>query len=314
MQIVQTSLVASILVLSFASCNDPSRGGAASRVKWGQLNGGETANIIGISPGESLEFCSDDPAAVAGAERATEKWSSVIGRWGHFKMNKCGSQSTVKINISGFGQTGLNYWNANPGRIYVNSSATGNFLNAILLHEVGHSFGLCDQYMGAAQANCSENRMSAQQNSEIMGSTSPSKLEVTGGDIEGVKSVSVDASIDSTSKWIALLKTNPTVNPNGNPTPGGLFVALDSGSGEGTPKIEISGPKGQEISLCSASSPSETTCRDANKIPVKLDRTSGDVDIYRTVDAVASLSQTQANGFIGVAGTQTLKFEVAPNR
>lgn len=291
-----------VIALVVGSCTPPNGQGKNSRIKWGMLEGGGTANIIGLKPGDSLEFCSSDPDDVAGAERATERWATAIGRWGHFKMNKCSSNSTVTINIEKFGQTGLNYWNAKPGRIYVNSGANGDFLNAILLHEVGHSFGLCDQYKDAASANCSANRSQQQQNSEIMGSTSPKKLELGPGDIEGVKSVAADPEIDSTKTWIDFLKTSPTVNPGTGPDNGSLFASIASSSTVDNITLEISALKGEVVTLQAG----------MDTIPVQLSRSVGLRDIYVTVSPLTSLSTTSPNEFTTTAGNEKLVFKLSP--
>ncbi len=297
-------IVKIIYLLSVAivvgSCAPPDAKGKSSRIEWGMLQGGGTANIIGLLPGDSLEFCSSDPADVAGAERATERWATAIGRWGHFQMNKCSSNSTVTINIAKFSSVGLNYWNSRPGRIFVNSGASGDFLNAILLHEVGHSFGLCDQYKDAASAGCSAHRSEQQQNSEIMGATSRSKLELGPGDIEGVNSVAADPEIDSTKTWIDFLKKSPTVNP-GSDT-GSLFVALTSSSSVEAVTLEISALKGQVVTLQAG----------METIPVQLSRTVGLRDIYATVRPLASLSTTTPSVFSATAGNEKLVFKLSP--
>ncbi len=160
-----------------------------SELKWGMHSSGLAANLLNLRPRQSVAICSQNASHVTAAVDAIKQWSSAIGRWGHFTVNKCGTKSDLVINVRGSSVIGRNQFTARPGFIEVLSTARNEYLHAILLHEVGHSWGMCDQYMSPASARCRYMPNSGQNNSEVMGTTTASKLKLTAGDIKGVQQV-----------------------------------------------------------------------------------------------------------------------------
>ncbi len=184
--VVQIATMAAMLTASCGSVNPEQK---KSEVKWGVHSGGLQANLLNLLPRQSVEVCGQSAEQMNAAVAGIQKWSTVISRWGQFSVKPCGSQSNLVINIEGSSVVGLNYFMQNPGLIYVMSSATGHYLEAILLHEMGHSWGLCDQYTDAGSASCSGTTGPFQDNNEVMGTTMPEKLTLTEGDKVGIRTV-----------------------------------------------------------------------------------------------------------------------------
>jgi hypothetical protein len=219
----------SFAVFGSAGCM-PQNETEGSAVKWGVHSNAPSANILNLRPGETMEVCGrfQDPqqktAHEQAAQAAIQQWATAINRWGHFKLNPCGSGSKLVINIQAGNQTGLNYFSYNPGQIYIGRTSNPNFLRAVILHEIGHSFGMCDQYTDAGSANCSEHHSPRQENGEVMGATSANKLQLTPGDIEGVRAAADLPNVPANQEWKQYLATHTTVP--GTAGDGPLYVAV----------------------------------------------------------------------------------------
>jgi hypothetical protein len=160
-----------------------------SEMKWWMHEYGLQANLLNLLPGQSVEVCAQTDEQRQATIDGIKQWATVIGRWGHFTVKSCGSGANLVVNVQGSSVTGQNWFMSNPGSILVLFSASGDFLKAILLHEMGHSWGLCDQYTDAGTAACSTVRSPTQNNYEVMGVTSPDKLLLTQGDASGIQAV-----------------------------------------------------------------------------------------------------------------------------
>ncbi len=307
-KLIQAPFVFAVLsLLLLASCNASNdKTSNRSKLQWGEHASGMYANLINLKPNESVEVCADDPEWIPAAHSAIEKWSTVLGRWGHFKVNNCGAGSTVKINMSPFNQTGLNYFTENPGRIYIQGSAQGNFMKAIVLHEFGHSFGMCDQYTDVGTANCSGNGSGRQENSEVMGSTSADKQNLTAGDIAGVKALAKSSRIRANQLWDDYLAGSPT--PSTGTSSISFFAALSSNANDASPSVLVSVEKSKSFILCAESA--QATCGDSTKLPMQFKQTVGDRDIYETVNLMSNLSKSGPNIFIIKQDSKQSKFKV----
>lgn len=278
-----------------------------STVKWGVHEYGTNANVLNLLPNQTLEICAPNEEWVNAAKGAVQQWATAIGRWGFFEIKPCNSSANLRINMSGFGQAGLNYFTETPGRIYIQSNATGDMLKALVLHEYGHSFGLCDQYMDAGRAGCSSTA-ERQDNSEIMGATSENKLKLTPGDIAGVTAAS-KINIKANTEWDSFLATKPQVptTPSTPSTPQqtqSLFAQVLDGSVMGSVSIRISVPKNTVPTLCLQGG-TQVACTSANAIALtKGVSPATDRDVYQTASDLTSLASSGKNIFQAVLASQ----------
>lgn len=285
-------LLVVIALLTFACQQTDS---TRSTVKWGVHQMAPNANILKLLPNQTLEICAPSEEWLTAAKGAVQQWATAIGRWGFFEIKPCNSSANLRINMSGFDQAGLNYFTDNPGRIYIQSSATDNMLRALVLHEYGHSFGMCDQYMDAGSASCSSTA-DRQDNSEVMGATSPNKQKLTPGDITGVIAAS-KLNIKANTEWNSFLATKPQVPNTPQQTQSQLFAQVLDGSISNSVRILISVPKDAVPTLC-LQSPAQVPCTSANAIALtKVVSPAADRDVYQTVNDVASLASTGKNIF-----------------
>jgi hypothetical protein len=296
-----------------------------SRLQWGVHQSARSANILNLLPNQSVEVCADKQDWVAAGHEAIQKWATAIGRWGHIKIVQCGQTSDLTINLQGFDSTGLNYFTARPGKIFMKSSASGNFLRAIALHEFGHSFGLCDQYKDAGSSNCSDARSERQQNSEVMGATNASKLNLTLGDIEGVRKAASDLSIRANSRWQNYL-SNASPNqqnsqPQSQPLPQPqtlqrkVFARLVAGSASDRPKLAVSAPAGSSVAVCRYQfGLSSCTSQSSQYLVMQKANQSNGREFYVSTQDLAGLNSSGNLIFVVTvkdsAGAKTEKFAI----
>ena len=303
-----------------------------SRLQWGVHKSARAANLLNLLPNQSVEVCADKQDWVAASHEAIQKWAAALGRWEHIKIAPCGQRSDLTINVQGFESTGLNYFTARPGKIFMKSSATGNFLRAIALHEFGHSFGLCDQYKDAGSSNCSDARSERQQNEEVMGATNASKLNLTMGDIEGVRKAASDLSVRANAQWQNYLlnaKPNqqqtppqsplqPKSQPKSQPqqiSQRKVYARLVAGSTLDRPKLAISAPAGASVAVCRYQF-GLTSCssQSTQNLGLKKSNSAGGRDFFVSAQDLSGLPSSGNLIFIvtirDAGGTSTEKFAI----
>jgi hypothetical protein len=230
-----------------------------SNPSWNTHRAARFANLLTLSPNETVELCGPTNEHVAAGVDAIRQWAEPIGRWGHFRVQDCGSGSDLRINIRNSNQyVGLNYLTSNPGLIYTRTGASGNFLKALMLHEIGHSWGLCDQYTDPGRENCATNRPPSP--GEVMGGTNASKIRLTPGDIEGIKAAAGLQDVSINQRWQVYLETLPsrpdspnTPMPNSfNAAPRQSFAKLIANR-DGNLELLVSGPSQSRFDVCAYS-------------------------------------------------------------
>lgn len=271
-----------LVALVAASCR-PTTTSDRSTAKWGIRNDGATANILNLKPNQSLAICAPNQEWQNAIVSGVEQWATAIGRWGYFKVTDCNSPSDLLINIVPSNSLGLNYLNAVPGRIELLSTSTGNMLKALALHEVGHSYGLCDQYADGAAVGCSSTGTRAD-NNEVMGATSANKLKLTAGDIAGVQAAA-NLNTRANAEWKSFLASKPTKAANQ------VFAQI----------LEQSNGTQLQISIPDYATPTLRLMRGNASTEVSLSRLSNQTVtgriIYQTTD-LPSLSVNESNVFV----------------
>ncbi len=197
-------LALGLLLVITMGCIRKQAAESQSTLEWGVHPSYSSANLLRLEPDQSVEFCGPTHQHIGYAENGFRQWAEALNRWDHIKVNPCGSKSHQVINLMRSGNLGMNHFTGNPGLIEVSSTATGDFLHALILHELGHSFGLCDQYGNGG--TCSNIRSPYLQGSEVMGATNATKRSLTAGDITGAQKA---ASLDTPANrlWTAYLSS-----------------------------------------------------------------------------------------------------------
>lgn len=267
------SLSWSLLVaLGLQGCKAPDNG--ESRLQWGVHKQARTANVLNLLPNQSVEVCADRQDFVAGVQEAIRKWASAIDRVDHIKINNCGQTSDLTIRL--YEGAPVNHYNARPGKIFLPASASGPLLRAYALHEVGHSFGLCDQYRDVGAASCSDARSERQQNNEVMGATTKEKLNLTLGDIEGVRTAASDMSIRANKQWHTyLLNVKPKQAQSQQQNPSRkVFARVAAGATKERSKLMISVPIGSSVAVCRFQS-GQTSCAAQSPQAISMQKING---------------------------------------
>lgn len=290
-----------------SSCQDGTKVGE-SRLKWGMHQLGRSANLLNLLPGQSVSVCAPNDEWTKNAHEAIRQWSSAIGRWGHFAIKNCNERSTLRIDMQEYAASGLNYFSQNPGRILIDANSVGSINRALILHEFGHSYGLCDQYRDAASASCSDHRSPLQDNDEVMGVSTASKTRLTAGDIEGVKAVAADMMVPANVTWKNFLATLPAEQTT-------VFAALVDSSAPSNPKIAVSVESGSIPNLCLSKTGIEN-CESGQPLEIILEKTSSASgrDIYVSKSEIAQFITAASQDFVlttSKSGTpKTEKFRI----
>ena len=298
------------------------------QLKWGVHRLARNANILNMLPNQSVEVCADRQDWVAASHEAIQKWATAIDRWGHMKVVNCGQAADLTIRVSPGDMTGLNYFTARPGRILIKSGASGNFLRAISLHEFGHSFGLCDQYKDAGSAGCSDAKSARQENSEVMGATNASKLNLTMGDIEGVRKAASDMSVRANQAWQNYLlnakqKSQSGSAANAQPAPQQqnsalnrkVYASLVTGGAPDRPKLAVSVVEGASVAVCKMQFGQKScTVSSSSSIPMQKVKSANGRDFYVSNADVGGITAGLGLALIATVkdmqGSATEKFSI----
>ena len=282
-----------------------------SRLKWGVHLSARNANLLNLLPNESVEVCADNPESIPAAHEAIQKWSTVIGRGGYFKIKDCGQGADLRIDMYGYDAAGMNYFSARPGKIYISTTSSGDFRKALILHEYGHSYGMCDQYKDSASANCSDDRSERQENNEVMGATNASKLQLTAGDIEGVRKAASSSAVPSTKTWENFL-ANQTNSSNSGANSASAFYAMivDSNPAD-NPRVAVSVPQGGVLTVCPVGQGAGIcSAGSSREIPFEKSQSINGRDIYLSKSGVGGyLTSGRAQFEIVVPGANTNNFK-----
>lgn len=170
-----------------------------SQTSWGSLYSNKiTSNTV------MLTVAPNEPVAVCGTEevRNTIKeaiimWASAIGRDKYMNIVGCDDVARVKIDTNKKSNIGVPaYIDPVAGDITYKDETF-----PILLHEIGHAWGLCDQYAGVN--NCNEaikghgNRNKV--GDSVMATAKFSELKED--DIEGIKYVTSISEVPTNASW-----------------------------------------------------------------------------------------------------------------
>lgn len=166
-----------------------------SDLKWGHLDeatgGDKTKWFINILPNEFIEICgTDDP--VYQTQNAFKKWATVLQRVNFITVKPCSQDSTAKWKIIVSQGSWSMSW---PGTGQVQMGGGGSGPPFAMLHEMGHLWGMCDQYIN----NCDPNHSGPWDQSSVMGSAAD--MELKSDDIAGIKALADRTDFPANATW-----------------------------------------------------------------------------------------------------------------
>ena len=246
----QTLFFMSVVIFAWlmVSCRPAEQG---TQLKWGHLDEVATdgSKAIQAGPNDKIELCGPQTENVSWALLT---WMKSISREQRIASNIVPCNSGAKFKIQLTSQSGgmaqfpsAPAWTSgstitfNAGIQPIDGS---NMFKAILLHEMGHVVGLCDQYSGVD--NCNSLHSSGQKvGDSIMGATNPNKLNLSQDDVTGAQKLAERSDVPANAQWgtgnlntstggggLATPNTNNTVSPiTGTPNTNG--IANNTGAG-----------------------------------------------------------------------------------
>ncbi len=186
--------------------------------------------LIHADPDDKIEICGINPEVTIWAVLS---WAQPIQRFERLKQN------LVPCNSGGSGRKVLveeiNGGNKAPAwtagsTVTINKDKihnyNDNFFKAIMLHEIGHAWGLCDQY--ASVNNC-HSGAGPKVNDAVMGSTHQGKLQLHNDDMIGIRELSERGDLPANSLWRTAgpVTTTPTIAAQ---TPASTIPGTTTGS------------------------------------------------------------------------------------
>lgn len=150
---ILTSIAVAAFLQSATGCKTSNKGTKASHVKFGFLKP-SAQHLIQLPSGSQIRICGGHFDEL---KNAILKWAAAIDRT-YDIVNKCESEHIQSfLTDEAFAKTNCSRWNI-EARMYSESDKTPmrvvdcniakDRVPFAILHEVGHLFGLCDQYPG----------------------------------------------------------------------------------------------------------------------------------------------------------------------
>lgn len=189
-----------------------------STPEWGILTQYKDAVLLKIPPRGKVTVCADRQQVGENVAQSVLIWAKEIGRDKYItSKNDCDRSSDVTLTVQAANDVqtaNTAYW---EGKINYNATDATYQQLAVMLHEVGHNWGLCDQYTSALW-NCDQSEQSAwNENSNgvsVMGGNY--KTTLAADDIKGIKHITSMQGVGQNDQWKTFLAGNPDSNNSSN--------------------------------------------------------------------------------------------------
>lgn len=173
-----------------------------SEIEWGHLENMHS-RLIELPPNSTITTCGYKSDLIAESVRV---WAKSIGRDAYLNINSNCQASGARL-IRGISPTESDPSSMCSGNVaaYTNGQYikfckeySQDLMINISLHEVGHGWGLCDQYDDGM--NCDPEHRGPTDPRSVMGAAQ-GNLELTADDIEGIKALSEREDIPANAVW-----------------------------------------------------------------------------------------------------------------
>ena len=203
-----------------------------SNLEWGILTYYKDAVLLKIPPKGKVTVCADRQQVGEYVAQSVLIWAKAIGRDKYItSKNDCDRSSDVTLTVQAayeYVQTAdTSYW---EGKIRYNAFDSRYQQLPPMLHEVGHTWGLCDQYDGGLW-NCRQSVSNAgtenSNRTSVMGCNYRSELAED--DIKGIKYIADLQGVGQNQQWKDFLASEDksSVNTNTNDSKPHLFLKAD---------------------------------------------------------------------------------------
>ena len=187
-----------------------------SETKWGILTDIKTVVLLQVPPKGKVTVCADQQQVGEYVAQAVLVWAKEIGRDNYMSStndcDKTNADVTLTVQAASPSECPTAQTYSSLGLIQYNSSEYIYSTFAPMLHEVGHDWGMCDQYIDGLW-NCDRSVQNAwTENSNgrsVMGGNYKNTLAED--DIKGIKYIADMAGIGQNDAWKAFL-----ADPNNN--------------------------------------------------------------------------------------------------
>jgi hypothetical protein len=176
-----------------------------SKVNWGHM-GNVRQTFIALPPYSHISTCGYRKEF---AKEAVLRWAAVIGRDKYLTIDDSCTRGAHRATFhgpdeaqrTGECQGGVMGFTDTVSNVYICYDVKENMLQNIYLHEVGHMWGMCDQYTDGLW-NCA--RLNNQNKRSMMGGAD-GKTELTPDDIAGMQALAARKDVPNYSAWQKVL-------------------------------------------------------------------------------------------------------------
>ena len=187
-----------------------------SQMKWGLLQEHTSASLIVLAPNSKICISSDNQSVGESIAKAIKVWAKEINRDSYLTVETtCSGQADLRMSARLTDQSSCPTAQTYPslGQIEYSSGYTSF---EVMLHEVGHNWGLCDQYDGVN--NCTD-WLEGHTNNDKVGTSVMGYNRVatlTQDDIDGVKYIANLSTIAANQTWKNFLQNNGSSSSDSN--------------------------------------------------------------------------------------------------
>ena len=172
-----------------------------SNTSWGRMIEYQEVTLLKVPPKGKVTVCADNKSVGQHIAKAILVWAKEIQRDKYMTSDdNCSSSADIKLSARltdpSICPTAQTY--PTLGQIEYNSSYMSF---PVMLHEVGHNWGLCDQYDGVA--NCDDTLVSHTNNDKVKESVMASNNSsvLMKDDIDGIRAIASFSGIGQNDAW-----------------------------------------------------------------------------------------------------------------
>jgi hypothetical protein len=222
---------------------------AAGLALWGHLDGFLEPTLVNVPPNAKIAVCAD-AKMLAPVMNAMRAWATALGRLEHLKLeatcdpagasgwvsvvDPVSAQDKADCQSDAFADPAFKKTDFGGGIMVCHPDQE---MVGLLIHEVGHLWGMCDQYADdtfevGMHSSCSKVNASASATTSVMNGTGPKEL--TPDDVAGIKALAARTDIPANAVWKKFLAGDDSPDDEADGEPGNESVGAsgDVPSGE----------------------------------------------------------------------------------
>lgn len=185
---IRFHFVIGLIISTLFGCGAPD---PQAKLQWGALPEGDSIGygkwLVDLMPSDSIRVCADTDDLAERGVQIVKLWAAPIGRAEKLdvKAGCSGGVRLLKIHDGSAGPCGAGAAGCSGGNEIWIGNARSKLGTYVMIHEIGHQWGMCDQYAGVE--NCEVSGPNGKNNRSVMGNGNPNQTNISADDIEGIR-------------------------------------------------------------------------------------------------------------------------------